>query len=224
MGHSHGPACGYQPPAPTRVTGRVFAKSEPCFPGRDVRLPGLVGSPSAFPEGLPLLRKPFPARPGGGATRHGLVARVGASNATGGVAQSKKWCLFLQKGADGGRVSRFSPCFPTFSLHPPGCCGAAGGGSRARSHVLPAPPSRACRGRSRHAPAALGRRKQIGFKQIGFQAGVQGAGRPWLVSHRRSVGMGCGERPGRAGMEGLTWQRGPCRQQSPCGKLGTALV
>lgn len=25
-----------------------------------MKLPGLVGSPSAFPEGLPLLRKPFP--------------------------------------------------------------------------------------------------------------------------------------------------------------------
>lgn len=136
------------------------------------------------------------------------MARVGALDATAGVAQSYKWCLFLQKGADGGRGSHFS----LFSPHPPGCCGAAGGGSRARSHVLPAPPSRACRGRSRHAPAVLGRRKQIGFKQIGFQAGVQGAGRPWLVSHQRSVGMGCGEHPGRAGMEGLTWQRGPCRR------------
>lgn len=57
---------------------------------------------------------------------------------------------------------------------------------------------RACRGRSRHAPATLGRRKQIGLP-----AGVQAAGRPWLASHRRSVGPGCGEHQGRGdGMEG----------------------
>lgn len=120
------------------------------------------------------------------------------------MAQSKKWCLFLQKGADGGRRVPFFPVLPPLSPRtPPGCCGAAGGGFRARSHVLPAQPSRACRGRSRHAPAVLGRRKQIGFP-----AGVQGAGRPWLVSHHRSVGTGCGERPGRAGMEGADLAEG----------------
>lgn len=128
----------------------------------------------------------------------------GAWDGAGGVAQSKKWCLFLQKGADGGRRVPFFPVLPPLSPRtPPGCCGAAGGGFRARSHVLPAQPSRACRGRSRHAPAALGRRKQIGFP-----AGVQGAGRPWLVSHHRSVGTGCGERPSRAGMEGADLAEG----------------
>lgn len=73
----------------------------------------------------------------------------GAWDGAGGVAQSKKWCLFLQKGADGGRRVPFFPVLPPLSPRtPPGCCGAAGGGFRARSHVLPAQPSRACRGRS----------------------------------------------------------------------------
>lgn len=126
-------------------------------------------------------------------------------DATGGVGSTEQEMVpFPTKRSRWRQEGPIFPSAPPLLPTPvPGCCGAAGGGFRARSHVLPEPPSRACRGRSRHAPAMLGRRKQIGFP-----AGVQGEGRPWLVSHHRSVGMGCGERPGRAGMEGADLAEG----------------
>lgn len=196
----HRPARGYQPPVPTCAGGHVFAKTVPCFPGRDMRLPRLVDSPSGFPEGLPLLRKPFPARSGGGVT---AMVRVGALDATAGVAQSNKWCLFLQKGADGGRGSHFS----LFSPHPPGCCGAAGGGSGlAPTSCLRRQVGLAGAVPDTHPPCWEG----VNRSGLNRSASRQGS------RERAGLGlcptMGCGEHPGRAGMEGLTWQRGACRR------------
>lgn len=60
------------------------------------------------------------------------------------------------------------------------------------SQVLPLPPTRACQGRSQHAPGVLGR-----HKQIRFPAGVQGLGRPWLVAQHCAVVLDCGKHQGR---------------------------
>ena len=146
----------------------------------------------------------------------------GVRGAAGGVAWCKEGCLFLRKGAEGGGGTLFPPVHPPLSpRHPPqDAVRRQAGVSALGSHILPPPPTRACRGRSRHAPAALERRKQIGLP-----AGVQGAGRPWLASHHRSVGPGCGEHRGRGtGWRGPTWWWGPHRRQGPCGKLGVTLV
>lgn len=157
--------------------------------------------------------------PGGEATCRDSLTGVGGTGChrRGGTVQ--EGVPFPMKRSQGRWGDTFFSCPPpSFSLsHSPPPRNAArqqAGVSVLSSHVLPPPPTRACRGHSRHAPAVLERRKQIGLP-----AGVQGAGRPWLASHHCWVVLGCGERRGR----GTGW-RGPTWRWGPCGKLGTTLV
>lgn len=161
------------------------------------RLPGLVGSPSAFPEGC----SEICSLPSLGMEQPTMVSWPGCHRRG---STEQEVVPFPTKRSKWRQEGPIFPCAPPLSPHTRlGMLRGSRWGFRACSHVLPAPPSWACRGRSRHAPAVLGRRKQIGFP-----AGVQGAGRPWLVSHHCSVGMGCGERPGRAGVEGADLAEG----------------
>lgn len=156
------------------------------------------------------------------ATRRDSLAGVGGMGChrRGGMVQ--EGVPFPMKRSRGRWGDPFSPCAPpSFSLLPPrDAARRQAGVSVLSSYVLPLLPTRACWGRSRHAPAVLERRKQIRLP-----AGVQGAGRPWLASHHCLVGPGCGERRGRGTQwRGLTWQWGPCKQEGPCRKPGMTLV
>lgn len=213
-----GPACGHQPTMPRHVAGHVFARTVPCFPGRDMRLPGLVGSPSAFP-GLPLLRKPFPARPGDGATRHDLMAKVGgALDPTGGVGSTEQEMVAFPTKKEqmeaGG--SHFFLCSPTFSPQP---CRHAAGQQVGVSGLAPTSCLRRQVGLAgavpdMHPPCSEG------VNRSGSRQGSRERAGLGLCPTTTPLGWGVGSAQAGLGWRGLTWQRGPCRQQSPCGKLG----
>lgn len=177
----------------------IFAKTVPRFPGRDEASRASWLS-QGFPRMIATVQKAVPCQVWGWSSPPWSHGHGRGSTEQEVVPFPTKRSRWRQEGP-------IFPCAPPLSPQTrPGMLRGSRWGFRACSHVLPAPPSRACRGRSRHAPAVLGRRKQIGFP-----AGVQGAGRPWLVSHHRSVGMGCGERPGSAGMEGADLAEGSLR-------------
>ena len=135
-----GPARGCQPPGSPPAAGHVLAKPAPRQPGRDVLVP--------FPSRVGTARKAV-CRRGQGMRQPAIIPWPGwrARGAPGGLARWEKGCLFLGKAAEGCGGTFFPPVNPPLSPHHPTEMRQAGV-SVLGSHVLPLPPTRACRGRS----------------------------------------------------------------------------